>query len=92
MFAKALEVQAEDYAKFFQTARTEFHVKAAGFMAELSHAGRVMLDAAQGGMPLLEVEEAWMRTIVDRNRRGALAHTSICAPSAAVLSAPSPPP
>jgi len=75
MFAKTLEMQQQDYAKFFLHAGTEFHVKVAGLLTDLSHAGRVMLDAAQGSVPVQEVEDRWMEALVARNRRGALAHT-----------------
>ena len=74
MFAKLMETQGEDYNRFFRLAMTEFHLKIAGFLAELTHMGRAMLDSDGGNMPMLDVEERWIRTITDRNRRGALSH------------------
>lgn len=75
MFAKLLEVQGGDYDKYFEGALAEFHLKVAGFLAELTHMARVMLDADGGSLPMLEVEGRWIAAIAERNRRGALGHT-----------------
>lgn len=76
MFAKLLEVQGDDYDKYFRGAQAEFHLKAAGFLAELTHMARVMLDADGGSLPMLAVEGRWAAEVTERNQRGALAHTS----------------
>ena len=75
MFAHAMEVQRDDYSRFFQNASTDFHLKLAGHLSDLSHMARVLLDA---DIPMREVEDRWVQSVAERNRKGALAHSGLC--------------
>ena len=75
MFAHAMEVQREDYSRFFQNASTDFHLKLAGHLSDLSHMARVLLDA---DIPMREIEDRWVQYVAERNRKGALAHSGLC--------------